>query len=308
MTYKVICRGRFAPKTITSSLFSVNLVNSSTCTLPNYPGIGSTPGPVVLQFLADQQLLAACGSNSLTDDLSCYQLSPDLPTLTWQFMPAQITRHCPRSYRTRSHYLDYNGWFVFGQDESCSTAQAGIATELFTSSHQWLLTPTVSPYSQSGFPLLACSVPISQTKIMITGGYSGDYLSSSWLLDLTNYSWVALQDMPGPRSRHGCTLTAEGEVLVAGGWNGAPITSVYVYNINSNTWRRKQDLPADMIHTNYPVMFLRNDSPILLESSASRVWRLTLDGWELLTEVKGPSIDGMRDVFCIVPKNLFKCA
>ena len=289
----------------------MNLVSSTVCSLPEYPNKKNTPGPAIFQYLEDQQVLAACGaSDELTVGLTCYQLKAGSPS-DWQQMPSSpLNPHCPWPYRTRSHYLNDLGWFVIGQDGSCSYSNADISTDLFTLDQQWIPTSTVSPY-KPGFPGGMCSVAINSTHIIFTGGYNGNWLSSTLMLDLTDYSWTGRKEMPGPRYEHGCTLTENvGGILIAGGYVGhADINTAFIYDILNDTWHKVADLPADMATYN-PTMFLFNNSPILLEFGSSRIWQLnSTDGsWQLLAATMGAEMDGRFDTFSLVPTNMFKCS
>lgn len=278
--------------------------------MPNYPGVDGH-GPVVLAYLEDQQVLAACGSNGRKDQ-SCHQLSPGKPTV-WEEMPPLVATHCHYQYRTRSHYLSGLGWFVLGHDESCDYS-SDIQTELFTAEHQWIKTPTTSPYPSASYPGSPCSVALNSTAIIITGGYSQDgQLSATWLLDLTDYSWTRLRDMPGPRYTHGCMVTAEKEVLIAGGQDSDhPLSTVYIYSIENNIWRQAVDLPDGWKPTHYrfPVLFLWNDRPILLEQLSNRLWILQgkEEGWKQMEIPLGVGMfNGEQDSAILVPRGAFNC-
>ena len=282
------------------------MVNSTFCSLPSYPSpVGNARGPVVLQFLEDQQVLAACGRHDNKDNQSCYKLVPG-STESWQPMSSQLNGHCPLPSRTRSHYDKDSGWYVIGQDEECSLVDADISTELYTTSQNWTKTPTVSPYP-NGFARSICSMSINNTHLMFIGGVDSETLSSSWMLDLTDYSWTPLKDLPRARESLGCTMTADNEVLVAGGLS-ADINkpTVYIYNIESNTWRRTDNLPDDM-EWYQPVMFLWNDHPVLLENFSSRIWRLSENGWTRMDAYMGATFIGGWNTYSLVPNNLFKC-
>ena len=141
--------------------------------------------------------------------------------------------------------------------------------------------------------------------MIVTGGYNGAYLSSTWILDLSDFSWTQLQDMPGPRRGHGCTTTATGELIIAGGYDGSYLSSVYIYNLKNNTWRRAGDLPAGMIH-GWPGMFLWNKHPILLESSSSNIWILDGTNWKKMEATMGAKFEAY-DTTTTVPVGIFTC-
>ena len=85
------------------------------------------------------------------------------------------------------------------------------------------------------------------------------------------------------------------------------LSSVYIYNLVSNTWRRAVDLPAGMYYV-YPVMFLWNKHPILLESLSSNIWILD-DGtnWKKMEATMGAEFEGAYDTATTVPVGIFTC-
>ena len=278
----------------------MNLNTTKVCDLPRYPGIGSY-GPMVLTYIKDQQLLAACG----TWNHSCYQLSLDQPS-GWQPLPAGNLSNsfCSLPSTTRSHLLQEIGWLIIGQqDGRCGISGAAISTELLTPQLEWTQPPISSPYGSGGYPYKTCSVTINPISVIVTGGVNGNgRLSSAWMLDLTDYTWTRLQDMPGPKSDHGCTVTATGELMVVGG--SPNDRSVYSYNLINNTWSQVGDLPNG-INTYYPVMFLWNKHPIILESGSFNIWILDRTNWKKMEATSGGSYDGETAI--TVPSGIFKC-
>ena len=284
----------------------MNLNTTRVCSLPSYPGVDGR-GPVVLSYLADQRVLAACGSLNNTDDQSCYQLSPDQPS-GWQPLGAgqHFNQFCARPQYTRSHPLQA-GWFLIGQKDNCGSSGAALSTELLTPELQWI-TPSISnPFDKAGYPWGTCSVAINSSSVIVTGGLNNLYLSSTWMLDLSDFSWTRLQDLPGPRFAHGCTTTATGELIIVGGWDGSDISSVYIYNLINNTWRRAGDLPAGMNYYYFPVMFLWNKHPILLEPLTSNIWILDGNNWTLMEATMGAQFGGLYDTATTVPAGIFTC-
>ena len=147
----------------------------------------------------------------------------------------------------------------------------------------------------------------NSTAVIVTGGYNGALLSSTWMLDVSDFSWTSLMDLPGPRRYHGCTTTAAGELIIAGGRDGSGYTSsVYIYNLINNTWRRAGDLPAVM-ENRYPVMFLWNKHPILLERYTSNIWILDGTNWKMMEATMGARFDGDYDTSTTVPAGIFTC-
>ena len=220
----------------------MNLEAGTVCSLPNYPG---GKGPTFLQNLDKWPTIAACGSFLNPDDNSCFQLDGLPAAAAWTAMPSMLNSHCASPYQSSSHYLSPYGWFIFGQDDSCSFQFSNISTEILTEDLEWMTTPTVSPYSPSAFPSGACSVQLNSTHILVTGGFNGLVLDSAWLLDLTTYTWMQLAPMLEPRHAHGCLLTSRGEVLVVGGQTGP---SGHVYNVARNEWREEESLPDEIYY------------------------------------------------------------
>ena len=270
----------------------------------------------MLTYLEDQGVLAACGSIE-KDDQSCYQLRPDQPS-GWQALVAGqlINHHCPSPQTTRNHFLREVGWFLIGEEEEDGRLCGGgigatISTELLNSQLQWTKLPIDSPYGSAGYPYKTCSVAINSSTVIVSGGWNGDgRLSSTWMLDLTDFTWTKLQDMPGPRSGHGCTITATGELIIAGGYDDDSIgtlLSVYIYNLVSDTWSRMGDLPAGMVHHGYPIMFLWNKNPIITESYSSNIWMLDGTNWEKVEATLGSVFNGKWDTATTVPTGVFSC-
>ena len=149
---------------------------------------------------------------------------------------------------------------------------------------------------------------INSSRVIVTGGYNDHYLSSTWMLNLSDFTWSELQDLPGPRIGHGCTTTAAGEVIIAGGYDGSGQTSsVYIYNLINNTWRQAGDLPAGWNNYFYPVMFLWNKHPIILEPYSSKIWVLDGTNWKRMEATMGDEFDGAYDTATTVPAGIFTC-
>ena len=289
----------------------MNLNTPRVCSLPSYPGVDGR-GPVVLTYLEDQCVLAACGSFADSDQ-SCYQLSPDQSS-GWQPLGEGqlINHHCPSPESTRNHFLRETGWFLVGQEDGrCRNDSAAMSTELLTPELQWVQLPITSPFNSiAGYPAFTCSVAIDSNTIIVTGGYNGiGVLPYTLKLDLTDYTWTQLKDIPTPRYGHGCTTTATGELIIAGGYDGTYIQpSVYIYNLMSNTWSRASfDLPAGWASYNYPVMFLWNKQPIIVEWYSSNIWRLDGSTWKKMVATMGDYFDGLLDTSTTVPSGIFSC-
>merc|ERR1712200_201691 len=182
---------------------------------------------------------------------------------------------------------------------------ADISSKLLNAQLQWLEPRINSPYSIV-YPAKTCTVAIDSMRIIMTGGHNGDgFLSSTWMLDLTDLSWEQLADMPVPRSGHGCTTTATGELIIAGGIGKE--RSVYIYNLMSNTWSQAGDLPPEMFHYVYPVMLLWNKHPIILEVSSTNIWILDGNNWKMMEATMGARFEGDYDVATTIPAGVLTC-
>lgn len=286
----------------------MNLESTSVCQLPPYPG-SDDKGPVVLQYLEDQDNLVACGSVYEEAGKACHSMPSSVSSQSpsWSAMPSLLGSHCYYPASTRSHYLSSLGWFVFGQ-QSCFQ---GFASELFTEDQEWIETPTSSPYTTkatSDFPWDTCSVALNNTHIMVTGGFNGTAaLNAAWILDLTDYTWIPAAPMPLARYDHGCTTKAEGGMLIAGGFDGdTSLEFVQSYDPATDTWSLEDLLPNAMDHF-YPVLFHWNDTSILLEWGSDKVWMRTSDGWEAMEATIGSRFYGSVDTAVLVPASFSDC-
>ena len=283
----------------------MNLVDYHVCELAPYPGLLlGGKGPVVLTYLPDQGVAAACGTLDQIDR-SCYALQPGTSS-AWQSMAPMVKDHCSGPHRTRSHYSKYFGWIVFGQDESCSN-QGFLVTETFTQDQGWVEKSIHSPYTDF-YPGALCSVLIDDQSIMIIGGFTNKraILSSNYILNLGNSSWVKATELLTSRNQHGCVVTADGEVMIAGG--AYEKKSVDFYDASSSSWRQGQDLPIKMGNYGSPIIKLWNFKPILMESSTDKIWEMQGDGsWQLFNISLGATFNGRTDNAVLVPAGQFKC-
>ena len=294
--------------------FSVNLADSLTCELPDYPSVeinGFRNGAVVLQYLPHLNEVAACGTFG-KNDTSCHSLRPGDTQPGWQQMSPLIKNHCYIPSGTRSHFSDQLGWFVFGVYGTISCYSEVFSNEIYSLENEWVETPiSLSPYP-GGFPYEVCSVLINSSLVMITGGLGGDRISTAYFLNLDTFTWTEAAPLLEPRSGHGCVLTAEGEVLIAGGQGskGNKLASVHLYNPSTNSWREDDhSLPDEMEELVYPTIVLWDQRPVLLESQSDRTWQRQADGnWAVMNASLGGRFGGNAyDTATLVPKGLYNC-
>ena len=80
----------------------------------------------------------------------------------------------------------------------------------------------------------------STNKIMITGGYSDDYLDSTEILDTEDGSVTMASPMNSIRASHGIgvvTINGEDRLAVVGGYDGNKrLDSIETYNSSREKW------------------------------------------------------------------------
>ena len=75
-------------------------------------------------------------------------------------------------------------------------------------------------------------------KVLMVGGYAGNYLASAELYDPDTNTWSSTGSMGTARIRHTATRLPSGKVLVAGGYNSSNSyhASAELYDPDTNTW------------------------------------------------------------------------
>jgi N-acetylneuraminic acid mutarotase len=85
-------------------------------------------------------------------------------------------------------------------------------------------------------------------RVLVAGGYNGNYLASAELYDPTTNTWSAAGSLVTARHDHTATLLPSGKVLVAGGDNGSSLASAELYDPTTNTWSPAGSLATDRYH------------------------------------------------------------
>ena len=84
---------------------------------------------------------------------------------------------------------------------------------------------------------------LANGKVLVTGGYNGNILSSAELFDPTTGIWTPIGSLNNARDGHTATLLPNGQVLVAGGYNGSNyLNSVELFDPASETWTTTNSL------------------------------------------------------------------
>jgi len=99
-----------------------------------------------------------------------------------------------------------------------------------------------------------CTLPLSDTEIIVLGGYD-DLMNSNITekYDLTTKRWTRLAYLPEGRDLHSCTWHND-EIVVAGGW--------IKNNIDNNT----DVIPSNTIHKYSPLNNTWSEMPSMLET------------------------------------------
>ena len=78
---------------------------------------------------------------------------------------------------------------------------------------------------------------LSNGKVLVAGGYNGNYLASAELYDPATNTWSTTTNPMGTaRNGHTATLLSNDKVLVAGGFNGGYLASAELYDPATGTW------------------------------------------------------------------------
>lgn len=248
-----------------------------------------------MEFYDPTGEVVACGEYGNSGYKSCFSFDG----VTWTSLPPLHENHFSYTYYTRSYFMEGLGLWVGGSD-----GDGGIVSELFNSEGQWITLPVDSPYENIRYPY-PCSVPLNNTHIFFSGGFSfeqGAYLADTWVLNLENLEWTSSTPMFTPREQHGCVLTDAGEVLVAGGQGES---SVEIFNPVTLEWRERGNLPSEIYYAKYPGLLLWNDTVIFVETDTANIWAMREEdqGWQLMNATMGASFRGDYDTAVVLPES-----
>lgn len=98
--------------------------------------------------------------------------------------------------------------------------------------------PANGAWTQSGSLSTECSdhaaALLQNGKVLVMGGYNGNYLANSWLYNYETRQWTSTSGLDTSRQYHTATVLNTGKVLVVGGYHGYQ---------NGNVW---QVLPNEL--------------------------------------------------------------
>ncbi len=77
---------------------------------------------------------------------------------------------------------------------------------------------------------------LANGKVLMTGGFDTDYLSSAELYDPSSGVWSMTGSLNTARYSHTATLLKDGRVLIAGGYGGVNLSSCEIYDPIAETW------------------------------------------------------------------------
>jgi len=94
----------------------------------------------------------------------------------------------------------------------------------------------LAPWSLTRKRYEHCSATLSNTEIILAGGYNGDgYLSMVEKYNIQTGEVVSLPDLTFPRYYHACTLQ-EDSLIVSGGYSTSDLYQVEKLNLNTLVW------------------------------------------------------------------------
>jgi N-acetylneuraminic acid mutarotase len=88
---------------------------------------------------------------------------------------------------------------------------------------------------------LAMAYEPVEDRVILFGGYDGEFLNDTWAYDPTTNTWTDLDpigDVPVPRANHRMVYDEmDGRVLLFGGYDGTTeLYDVWAYSLATNTW------------------------------------------------------------------------
>ena len=138
-----------------------------------------------------------------------------------------------------------------------------------------------------------CMASIDESKVMIIGGFNGEYLSSTFIYNFEEDTWTSGPDLMVPRENHACStyLNSNGhkKIMVTGGFNGTSLTSTEVLDLEypHGTWQFGPELPV-VLH-GHSMVSLENTVYVLGGYSygsgyQSKIYKLVNNQWEELPQ------------------------
>src|SRR5713226_7058141 len=82
----------------------------------------------------------------------------------------------------------------------------------------------------------ACTVALSDGRLLISGGADVNGPTTTADLFSTTGSWSAAASMNSPRSHQSCAVLQDGRVLVAGGTTSGSTNSAEIYDPSADSW------------------------------------------------------------------------
>jgi len=162
---------------------------------------------------------------------SCYLLT----TRGYKDMPPLLTK--------RQHASSIEtplGWWVTGgyEENEISMKDEIIDTTELWINNQWQEHVRL-PEPMEGH----CMTRVNQSHILITGGGTTGYRSSSSYLYSEETGFTKIEDMKTRRSGHGCSVIDDNVVFVAGGTGGRDLITEYL-DLTTLTWSNGPELPS----------------------------------------------------------------
>jgi hypothetical protein len=105
--------------------------------------------------------------------------------------------------------------------------------------------PNISPNKMSYHTM---SSIYGEDKVLLVGGYDGDYNNETWIYDVSDNTWSEKKINPKPSARLRSAMApvfGTKKVVLFGGYTGIDNNNTWVYDLNNNTW-------TNMTPSNHP--------------------------------------------------------
>ncbi|MFC1727590.1 kelch repeat-containing protein [Patescibacteria group bacterium] len=184
--------------------------------------------------------IAAIGGLDTTTYLSSVEVY-DPATATWTSVGNLNTA---RSYTT-AHLVAKNRIIIAGGYDGTNYLSS---SEIFELSDNWVETGDLVGGSDYGDRSYHTATLLNSGKILVVGGQSSSYYSSSQLYDPSSGEWTNAGNLVGDtafgrRRQHTATLLNNGQVLVSGGDYGTDyLSSSQFYDPSTGTWSETGNL------------------------------------------------------------------
>ena len=269
---------------------------SGNCELPDYPVRRNHPA--ALTYVAQHDVVAACGGRYLTDTDRCWIFDGS----SWSPLPNSKQRHC---WQDSPNLAVEQGWWITGPRQINEKYQCTNewTSEIFNGK-EWIPGP---PHPTGQYSHHGCAVNLNTTHSMFIGG--DPTVRRSWIYNWISGTWTETGMLNTGRHGHGCVNLGEQGILAVGKRGGAT-DSVELYNPVSGTWSQQAD-PDVYIHSTWGPILLGHDGRVIamFRENKPHVYELSKDRkWSVLQGVQLPKpfSNYIHDKAVLVPSDFAK--